>query len=352
MNDIVVRPERYRQFGPAEGSVFCLITNTELRDRIKLERSGDYADYLIYYNDEEGQIESLLKNELPEHAHVLVVSPRTFFRSPDQEYIGSRRKLIAMACNSTPTPIKDVIHFLRMIENTRPDIQQGFVDRFFDLGPRAEHLVIRDDERGTEAIFQHLREDYQWNIQAGYLDWGEQQISPSGEISVLPADIWEFSDTLKLAIDGEVTFCGLPILHSGEVSFLRRDQQHIFNELKAMHTSPIIAKLKNGAITDLRAVEKRGESAVRILETLFHVDSRYRTVWELGFAVNTTLELIWDNRAMNEVFGASNGCLHFGIGLTPYTQYHLDIICPGTTIYDEQGNVFFGGGQMIKSSAA
>lgn len=352
MNDIVVRPERYRQLGAAEGATFCLITNSDLRDRIKLEHSGNYSDYQIYYNDEQDQIESLLKNELPEHAHVLVVSPLTFFRSPDQEYIGARRKLIAMACNSTPTPITDVIHFLRMIENTRPDIQQQFVDRFFDQGPKIEQMVICDDERGTEAVFKHLRDDYEWNIQAGYLDWGEQQISPSGEVSVLPADIWEFSDTLKLAIDGEITFCGLPILHSGEVSFLRQDQQRIFDGLKSMHTSPIVAKVENGMVTALRAVEKKGESAVRMLETLFHVDSRYRTIWELGFAVNTTLELIWDNRAMNEVYGASSGCLHFGIGLTPYTQYHLDIICPGTTIYDEKGNVFFGADQRLKSSAA
>lgn len=352
MNDIVIRPERYRQFGAAEGSVFCLITNSELKDKIKLERAGEYSDYLVYYSDEEGQIESLLKNTLPEHAHVLVVSPLCFFRSPDQECIGSRRKLIAMACNSTPTPIKDVIHFLRMIENTRPDVQQRFVDRFFDVGPRIKHMVIRDENCGTEAIFRHLRDDYEWNIQAGYLDWGEQQISPSGEISVLPADIWEFSDTLKLDIEGEITLCGLPILHSGEVSFLRRDQKHIFNELKAVHTTPIIAQVENGVITGLRAVERKGESAVRILQSLFDVDSRYRTIWELGFAVNTTLELIWANRAMNEVYGASNGCLHFGLGLTPYTQYHLDIICPGTTIYDEQGNVFFGGEQVPQSATA
>jgi len=49
---------------------------------------------------------------------------------------------------------------------------------------------------------------------------------------------------------------------------------------------------------------------------------------EIGFAHNVTLQLLDGNHAMNEVYGGlnegSDGCLHWGLGLTPYTQYHLD----------------------------
>ena len=45
---------------------------------------------------------------------------------------------------------------------------------------------------------------------------------------------------------------------------------------------------------------------------------------------------------MNEVYGGTEGCLHWGLGLTPYTQYHLDIISPGTTVYTDAGEVVLG----------
>ena len=45
---------------------------------------------------------------------------------------------------------------------------------------------------------------------------------------------------------------------------------------------------------------------------------------------------------MNEVYGGEHGCLHWGLGLTPFTQYHLDIISPDTTVYTENGEVILG----------
>lgn len=48
------------------------------------------------------------------------------------------------------------------------------------------------------------------------------------------------------------------------------------------------------------------------------------------------------NHAMNEVYGGTKGCLHWGIGLTPFTQYHLDIISPGTTVSNDRGDPLIG----------
>ena len=79
------------------------------------------------------------------------------------------------------------------------------------------------------------------------------------------------------------------------------------------------------------------------LEALFRIDSRYRKVWELGFAINTRHELLPGNTAMNETFGGTAGTLHFGLGLTPYTQYHLDIICPLTRVLSDRDEELIGG---------
>ncbi len=342
MNNITVNPAKYRQFGNADNVAFCFVTNSSIIDEITIEEDGDYASYRTFAIDEEGQLENLLRETIPEAAHVLVVSPNTFIRSPTQEAIGSKRKLLAMACNSTPNSMSDVSHFLNMIEATSPDEQQRMVDHIFDKGKTMEHMVFRNRNTGTEAIFKHLNNDYEWNIQAGLLDWGEQQLAPSGEVSVLPADIWKFKNDLKLDICGEVTLNGYPILHAGEVSFLLEDQHAIYAKLSEMQLSNIIAKVENGVISNLRPFDSKGHDAVDMLEKLFSVDSRYRTIWELGFGVNTKLKLLGGNNAMNEVYGSNNGCIHFGLGLTPYTQYHLDIICPDCSVFDEKDNLFFG----------
>lgn len=51
------------------------------------------------------------------------------------------------------------------------------------------------------------------------------------------------------------------------------------------------------------------------------------------------------NHAMNEVYGGRNGAMHWGLGLTPFTQYHLDIITPGTVIHNHRNEVIFGEAQ-------
>jgi hypothetical protein len=45
---------------------------------------------------------------------------------------------------------------------------------------------------------------------------------------------------------------------------------------------------------------------------------------------------------MNEVHGGTGGMIHFGLGLTPYTQYHLDIICPNTQVLGSNGECIIG----------
>lgn len=342
MESITIRPDCYRQFGASEGCTFCLVTNSEIVDRFSIEKNGSYADYQIFTYNQEGAFEELLQNHIPENSHVLVVSPNCFFRSPNPEVLGQQRKLIAMACNSTPTPLEAVAHFLGVIERTDPQAQAEFAERFFQQGLASERLEIVDEEYGTQAIFDHLDDKYEWNLQAGPLEWGEQQIAPSGEISVLPADIWEFNPKLYLAINGEIAFRGLPILHSGEPSFLREDQAYIFSKLQHMMQHPLIAKVEQGVITSLQSTHSDVEPAVEMLEAMGAVDSRYLTIWELGFAINTSLELLRGNYAMNEVYGGTNGAMHFGLGLTPYTQYHLDIICPNIRVYGQDKKLLFG----------
>jgi hypothetical protein len=261
-----------------------------------------------------------------------------------------RRKLMMMACNSTPTSLDAVKYFLDVIERTDPQQQEEFADRFFMLGEASEHLEFVDPRygtyaSGTHARFEHLRDHYEWNQQAGLLQWGGQQLAPAGEISVLPIEILRFDATLRLPINGHVAFHGQPVLHSGSPSYLREDQARIHAALASVGNHAVIATTENGIISSLRATHAEAEPAVKMLEAMFEVDSRYRIIWEVGFGINAALKtLLPGNHAMNEVFGGSGrGALHFGLGLTPFTQYHLDIICPGTRVLGHKGEVLFGG---------
>jgi hypothetical protein len=344
---VVVDPARIDQFGPPEGATFCLVTNPELADALEVRTDAPYADVEVVLTRDGVEFEELIAG-LPRRAHVLVVSPHRFFESPPDDVIGPERKLLAMACNSTPTTLEALEHFLEQVAKTSSRAQDAFAERFFEVVEEAEVLRFVNAAVGTELVFQHWSEDveYVWNQQGGSLGWGEQQILPSGEISVLPIEIRSFDDGLRLVLDGELTLHGYPILHNGTPSFSRADQARIHGELDAMRHSPLVAEVKDGHITDLRSTGPAGEPARRMLQSMFDVDSRYRKVWEIGFAHNVTLELLGGNHAMNEVYGGhdegTDGCLHWGLGLTPYTQYHLDVISPGTQVLTDTGRVVLG----------
>jgi hypothetical protein len=337
----VIRPHRYRPFGPGDGCEFVLATNEKSRDDFEIQAVGYTGSRVIGFDSFEA-FERQLEAGIPEPSHVLVISPHCFFRSPRPEQIGPRRKLMAMACNSTPTPLEAIAHFLDAMERTDPARQEAFADRFFELGEASDYLEIVDARHGTRAVFEHLNDAYVWNQQAGPVEWGGQQIVPSGEISVLPIDIVRFDASLRLAVNGEIALHGQPVLHSGTTPYLREDQTRIYERLARLRDHAAIATVEDGLVTRLRATHPDAAPAVSMLESLFDVDSRYRILWEIGFAINTALEMLPGNFAMNEVHGGTNGALHWGFGLTPYTQYHLDITCFNTRVLSSDRELLLG----------
>lgn len=338
MERIIINPADIKALGNPEGVHFRLITNAGIQEHLEISENAGYLsrEKIIF---ERGQsFEALLRDQVPERAHVLVISPDVFFQSPPQEAVGAGRKLMAMACNSTPTDLAAVRHFLEVIKRTDPRKQQDFADRFFALGEQAEYLEFVDDRNETSARFKHLDESYLWSEQAGTLGYGEQQLAPAGEISVLPLRIQDFDDSLRLDFNGTIALHGHPILHSGTPHFLRADQRRLHARLDAMAHDAVIAEVRDGAISGLHARSPKSEEARAMLQSLFDVDSRYRILWEIGFGVNTDNEILPGNHAMNETYGGSAGAIHFGLGLTPYTQYHLDIVCPNTRVLTDKGD--------------
>jgi hypothetical protein len=349
MNKITIRPHRYRQFGLSESSTFCLVTNSAIAGNFLIEENGSYKAYLIITYDKGDDFEDILQYQIPEPAHILVISPEYLFSSPDPKKVGQKHKLAALACNSTPTSLEAVAHFVDVMEKTDPNEQQSFAERFFTIAETSEQLKIIDEFYGTTATFEHLNENYQWFEQAGFMDWGSQQLVPSGEISVLPLAHGKYSAEQRLAVNGELIFKGRPILHSGKPSFLREDQQRIYQKLSGLNKHALVVKVEDGVINEIRATHLDAQPAAEMLESMFEVDSRYRLIWEIGFGINTQLEMLPGNVGMNEVYGAKHGAIHWGLGLTPWTQYHLDIICPNTKVLSETGEFLIGSNKIQQS---
>ena len=132
MRRLFVRPTHYRQFGLADGCTFCLVTNALMLDQFEIEPAGGYSRSIVVPFDDGDSFEDLLDRVIPEPAHVLIVSPDAFFTSPAPERIG-RRKLAVMACNSTPTSVDAIAHFLEIIERTDPEDQRRVADHFFGV---------------------------------------------------------------------------------------------------------------------------------------------------------------------------------------------------------------------------
>jgi hypothetical protein len=338
---IRVRPHLYRSLSPEADASFVLLVGQSLAAHVELDRSGPYRDYRVIEIDAETDFARLFSDTLPERAHVLAISPDRLFVSPTREALGNR-KLLAMPCNSTPVSRDAIAACLQMLEASDPAWEEEFTERFFDAVESAEHLEIVNEAAGTKAVFRHFEHEHEWNQQAGFVGWGEQQIIPSGELSATVGSIMSFSVERHFALDGTLAIHGQPILHAGSADYARADQARIFTALSSLSRAPVVAHIEGGWIKALRAASPEAEPAREMLQTMFDMDSRYRLIWELGFGINRAIEVRPENLGFNEVYGASHGAFHFGVSLTPHTQYAPIFLCPDSRVLSHDGTLLVG----------
>lgn len=342
MEKILIYPDRLRQFGNADNNIFCLISNPNIIDNFFIEKSEKYKQSIkLCIESHDDFIRAL--SELPDGSHILVISPYCLIQSVSPDKL-SNKKLLIFACNSAPTSLEAINYFLRAGEKTDPLEQETITFNFFNNLELEETLVLYDKKYQTKATFNHLLDDYGWHEQCGMLEWGQQQVFPAGEIAcfLVPLKATEIDFSLRMEINGEIPLMGYPVLHSGPPSFLLTDQERIYQKLSTIKKHAVIAKITRGEIVDLIATDHTSKPAEEILKNMFLVDSRFRTIYEIGFAINYNIKPFEANNAMNEVSSGKDGTIHFGIGMLPYTQYHLDIVCPNLTVLGKNEKFIFG----------
>ncbi|MEV6674979.1 hypothetical protein [Streptomyces sp. NPDC051162] len=341
---LVVRPAAYRQFTAPKGA-FCLVTDEALAGDLVIEETRGHDGALVVAARPADTLQDLLATRIPEAADVLVVRPGAFVTSPGPAAVGDRR-IAVMPCGSTPVEPGHLRYFLSVLERTDPEAQAARADRFFAGLERADTLRIVDGAQGTTCALGLDDPELEINLQAGVLAPGEQQIAPSGEISVLPMPITGFDADRRLALDGELTLRGWPIVHAGYDRALDAAQDALFRQLLPLHRHPVVITVTAGAVTACRpgTGHPAAAAAAKALQTLLDTDERYRPVWELGFGIHTEMDTVPANCGLNEVYGATNGVVHLGLGLTPFTRFALTFLCPGSAVVDGTDRVLLGTG--------
>ncbi len=339
-SQLEVSPDALRQFD-GSASAFFLVTDAELADTFTLADSHYEQAAIVAIRD--GENLGKLIGDLPDGSAVLVAAPRSFVRSTDLAELGER-KLAVMPCGSTPVQPDHVRYFLKVIERTDPVAQAERAEKFFDAVANADDLRLVDETQHTECAFDAGGDEYIWNQQAGLLEPGEHQIAPAGELSVLPMEITDFDPSRRLALNGSLTLRGEPIVHAGYDPVLADPQAELYGKLAALRRHPVVVDVEGGLIIDCRPGTRTPESirAAAVLNGLLASDPRYRAVWELGFGINTGMSLVAANCGLNEVYGGTNGVVHLGIGLTPFTQFALTFLCPGSRLVDGTGTTLLG----------
>jgi hypothetical protein len=343
MPPIPIRAGGFPSFGPSENANFYVVVDPGRSVDVNLIAHPGCRDQAVVEWDLDLPFDRLLLGtRIPEPAHVLVISPQRLFRSPPDAVVG-RRKLMVLACGSTPTGWDEIAFFLSVAEHTDPEEQERRISRFLEVAQASDHLEIIDQNNETRATFDHTNDAYDWNQQAGALGWGEQQIVPSGELSITPGDIMQFELERRLSVNGTITLSGPAIVHGGTAAYSRSEQQSIHDALATLEDGAVVATVEDGMIRSLEDVgQSSAHRAAAMLEHLFDVDQRYRIVQEIGFGLNSAFQPRAGNVGMNEPCGGSNGILHWGLGLTPSTQYALTFLCPDSRLTGRGGSVLVG----------
>lgn len=337
-----VDPDRLPQFG-AHSSAFCLVTTADREADFKVLPAASYCSSTVMLLHATQTLESLLAyGQVPDDADVLVVCPDRFLTSPTERAIGQRR-ISVLPCGSTPTTDQRIKYFLDVLHGSDVSRQEQFCAQLADALEHTAMVHLEDVVHGTAATFQ-VSSDYEWNQQAGIIAPGEQQVAPPGEFSALPTGINTFDATRRLYLDGSLTVVGPPIVHRADRDGLLATQARLFAALDTTRTAPLRLDVEGGVITDWRALDRSAEPAAEGLFELFDLGEHYRIIWEFGIGCNEAIEPQPGNCGLNEMYGSEAGVLHFGLGLTPTTDYAITLSCRQTCGLDDAGRRLFGAG--------
>lgn len=317
---------------------FCLIITEAIIDKVVLHNSNTYKQTIKIVCHEDEDIYEIIRRAECQACDIFFI-PALYLSNgfPSTDTVKSNQRYLTLACStSTDTRLEYIPAVLETCYQHTPSQLQRKADILFETVDGSYSLEFINEEFQTKATLE-INKKCLWNEICGLIQQGGDTISPVGEIAITHFDF----DNLKtpaLDMNGEIVLHGKPIVHSffrGIEYFKKRDE--IFKNLSLLEQVPIIATLKNGKIMQLKEAIHKKSGLIEYFESLFNIDKRFRTIIELGIGVNDAVKLLPFNTTYNESFSNGDYCLHYGIGKRETTQYHIDVICPGTKLIPDNG---------------
>lgn len=340
----------FGQFGKPTDT-FCLITSEDIDIALSGGEKSGYTRTMRLTLPPDKRLGELLTERVPRDAHVVSACPGRFLESLEPDELGDRQ-LAVLPAGSTPLTAEHVRYYLRAAARSDTAAQEALAEEFFDKVSASDRLLITDENTGTEAEFHHSDDtvgECVWNQQAGVLEPGEQQLLPPGKLSVTAADISTFRPEARLlGLTGELTLHGWPIVHRHADPADADEQAALFERLAALVSHPATLRVRAGVIEEALPKDDGARAAAEALNHLFEEDARYRTIWELGFGINTATEIIPANCGPNEVWGSTHGVVNLGIGVTPTTRFALAFLCPRSSLLASDGTAILGARKAVR----
>lgn len=351
-------------FGPPQGSDFCGLFSREVRELLRIRCDAPYNRVRLTAARME-EIPLIIRG-LKRRTHVFCVTSDAPFRSPGSDGMG-HIKLGVLPLFSTGFSVAKLDKALRIIKQQAYGKESARAGELINRLLGANRVIVKFRRPRTEAVleFHNGASPVFFFNQTGRIEWGHQSVLPNGEVSLLTNSHGCYSEQSVFKLDGAILFDGYPVLHRGlcpcrtfrpfPAAFetraagvptggsdacvsLRnnyvpiRNLRSTFKGLSGLDREPIVAKVKKGIIQSVHPLTRRSQFAAKF-EALLAADMRYRKVHEFAFGLSSTREVfVRENFLPNEMRLG----VHFGLGLTPYTQFHLDLVCPRVSVFIEK----------------
>lgn len=329
---MLIYPDHIKLFEKNRSDNFCLITtDTPECQQIVLAEASCYQKTSISRLDSLEDVIALINSvEKTDFVYIPFGKDDRKYLRPTQ--LSLTQRLITFNCCSTEINAEILSGFIALLHNTEPDQQIELAENFFNRLNGKQTIAFVNEKHHTEASLS-LDADLLWTEALGYAAPGETITLPYGEIAISHVNFREDSVPALPTLNGEIILEGQPILHRiiDKTRFPDSEFKRLFKNLMPMITHPIKVVLKKGGITDLIPLDKAVAPAVKTLNALFEMDSRLRTLSEIGLGINAQVKIMENyNTVLNEPYGHPDDiCVHFGIG-GGCNIFHADFICPET----------------------
>ncbi|CEK10765.1 hypothetical protein [Legionella hackeliae] len=338
---IALLPDKLPMFFKEKASNFCLLIPPSLKGLIEINQCQTYANFFVKILPPNVVLDEFVKH-IEDDTDILFIpyqSPLVDCYPVDGNLKPNQRFVDVLANLQTPVTFQTLEHILNNIYYTSVQQLEHSTDIFFDMLSAADHLIFTNKTYGTTATL-FFREDYLWSENIGLVLKGESIRAPYGEIALVSTLLRD--DIIPcLEMEGEIVFDSTVILHlfAFEKSFLN-EQHNMYHSLAKIDKNPVKIYVNNGTVEKVISLTQNDETALA-LEQFFSHDPQLRKIIEVGFGINKSIQLLPKNLAASEPYGGINNCLHLGFG-SRKLNYHLDILCPQTTVFTNQGFLLAG----------